>query len=130
MGSLICKLVSESTGEKTDCSVEKNEACSQYEISYQATSRGRHQLHIIVEGKHIKASPFPVLVKKPLDQLGKAMQAINGGYTDNGEWHELNGPMGVAINAKGNIIVSEFLEDCVSVINPAEEKVILSFGSS
>ena len=129
--SLICELVSESTGEKIDCSVKKIEASGQYEVSYQATSRGRHQLHIIVEGKHIMGSPFPVLVKRPLDQLGKPMQTITGGYTDNGEWHKLIRPMGVAINSKGNIIVSEF--DGFSVIkpaeNPEEEKVILSFGS-
>ena len=57
--SLVCKLVSESTGEKIDCSVRKIEASGKYEISYQTTrlSRGRHQLHIILEGKHIKGSP-------------------------------------------------------------------------
>ena len=50
--SLVCKLVSESAGEKMDCSVRKIEASSKYEISYQTTrlSRGRHQLHIIFGG--------------------------------------------------------------------------------
>jgi hypothetical protein len=61
--SVTCELVSESTGEKIDCSVKKIEASGQYEISYQATSRGKHQLHIKVEGEHIKGSPFPVLVR-------------------------------------------------------------------
>ena len=69
VGSLICELVSESTGEKIDCSVRKIEASGQYEISYQATSRGRHQLHIMLEGEHIIGSPFLVLVKLPLDQI-------------------------------------------------------------
>ena len=54
--------------------------------------------------------------------------AITGGYTDSGEWHKLNMPWGLAINSKGNIIVSENSRCCVSVINPAEDKV-LSFGS-
>ena len=67
--SLICELVSESTGEKIDCSVRKIEASGQYEISYQANSRGRHQLHIMLEGEHIIGSPFLVLVKLPLDQI-------------------------------------------------------------
>ena len=40
----------------------------------------------------------------------------------------MNGPWGLAINSKGNIIVSENSRCCVSVINPAEDKV-LSFGS-
>ena len=107
LGSLICELVSESTGEKIDCSVKKTEASGQYEISYQATSRGRHQLHIIVEWKHIIGSPFLVLVKTLLDQIGKPMQSITGGYDINsGEWHKLNQPWGVAINSlKGNIIL-------------------------
>ena len=52
--TLTCELVSESTGEKIDCSVKETEATGRYEISYQATSRGRHQLHIKVKGEHIK----------------------------------------------------------------------------
>ena len=122
---LICELVSESTGEKIDCSVKKTEASGQYEISYQATSRGRHQLHIVLEGKHIIGSPFPVLVKIPFPD--KALMAITGGQTDSGEWHSLSWPWGVAINSKGNIVVAEYggERNCVSVINPAEpEKVI------
>ena len=61
--TLTCELVSESTGEKIDCSMKKTEGSGEYEISYQATSRGRHQLHIKVEGEHIKGSPFSILVK-------------------------------------------------------------------
>ena len=62
METVSCELVSEVTGEKLDCSLEKTEA-NQYEISYQPTKRGRHQLHIKVEGEHIKGSPFPVTVE-------------------------------------------------------------------
>ena len=107
--SLICELVSESTGEKIDCSVKKTEASGQYEISYQATSRGRHQLHIMVEGKHIKGSPFLVTVVKKI---------ITG----------MNCPWGVAINSKGNIVVAEYGEKCISILSPEGEK-ITSFGS-
>ena len=57
-----CELVSESTCEKTDCFVEKKEA-GKYQISYQTTTKGRHQLHIKVEGEHIKGSSFPVIIK-------------------------------------------------------------------
>ena len=48
-----CELVSANVPMKIECSVKKKEA-SQYEISYQPTSRGRHQLHIKVKGEHIK----------------------------------------------------------------------------
>ena len=98
---------------KIDCSVKKTEASGQYEISYQATSRGRHQLHIVLEGKHIIGSPFPVFVKQPLP--GTALKAITGGYTDSGEWHNLNYPWGVAVNRR----------NYVSVINPAEPEEVI-----
>ena len=62
--SLTCELVSETTGEKKDCSVKKT-GDSQYEISYQL-ARGRWlQLHIKVEGDHIKGSPFRVHLVPP-----------------------------------------------------------------
>ena len=112
---LICELVSESTGEKIDCSVKKTEANGQYEISYQATSQGRHQLDIIVEGEHIKGSPFPVTVIK---KLGTPIKIISG----------VNFPWGVAFCSKGNVIVAEYFGLCISIFNPKGEK-IRSFGS-
>ena len=45
--SLECELVSEITGTRESCTVERR-GVSQYEISYQPTIKGRHQLHIKV----------------------------------------------------------------------------------
>ena len=45
MKSLECELVSEIAGTRASCSVERR-GQSQYEISYQPTIKGRHQLHI------------------------------------------------------------------------------------
>jgi tripartite motif-containing protein 2/3/tripartite motif-containing protein 71 len=118
VGSLTCELVSESTGEKIDCSVKKIEANGQYEISYQATNGRRHQLHIKVEGEHIKGSPFPVTVKLPVEKLGTPIKTISG----------VKDPWGVAICSKGNIIVAEYNGHCISIFNPKGEK-IKSFGS-
>ena len=101
-----CELVSESTDEKIVCAVKKPKAIGEYEISYKPISRGRHQLHIKVEGENIKESPFSVVVKYPL------------------KW-----PNGVAVNSKGHIIVVEQGAHRVSIFNPAGEKVIPSFGS-
>ena len=115
--TLTCELVSEVTGEKIDCSVKKTEA-SQYEISYQATSRGRHQLHVKVEGEHIKGSPFPVTVKLPVKKLGTPFKTISG----------VKWPWGVAVNQRGEVIVAENSGHCVSIINPTGEK-LRSFGS-
>ena len=115
--TLTCELVSKITGEKTDCSVKKTEA-SQYEISYQATSRGRHQLHIKVEGEHIKGSPFPVTVKLPVQKLGTPIKTISG----------VKCPWGVAVNQRGEVIVAETSGHCVSIFSPTGEK-LRSFGS-
>ena len=116
--TLTCELVSESTGEKIDCSVKKTEASGQYEISYKATSRGRHQLHIKVEGEHIKGSPFTILVKLPVQKLGTPFKIISG----------LNEPWGVVVNKKGEILVAERLGHCISIFSPTGEK-LQSFGS-
>jgi tripartite motif-containing protein 2/3/tripartite motif-containing protein 71 len=116
--TLTCELVSESTGEKIDCSVKKTEASGQYDVSYQATNRGRHQLHIKVEGEHIKGSPFPVSVKLPAQKLGTPIKTISG----------LNNPWGVAVNQRGEIIVAERNGHCISIFNPTGEKLV-SFGS-
>ena len=115
--SLTCELVSETTGEKKDCSVKKT-GDSRYEISYQPASRGRHQLHIKVEGVHIKGSPFLVTVKLPVKKLGTPIKTISG----------VEGPWGVAVNQKGEVIVSEWSGHCVSIFSPAGEKLV-SLGS-
>ena len=116
--TLTCELVSESTGEKIDCSVKKTEASGQYEISYQATSQGRHQLHIKMEEEHIKGSPFPVIVKLPVQKLGTPIKTISG----------VKGPRGVAVNQRGEIVVAESSGHCISIFSPAGEK-LRSFGS-
>ena len=60
--SIKCNCVSEITGIGASCSVERS-GQSQYEISYQPNIKGRHQLHIKVQGQHIRGSPFSVAVK-------------------------------------------------------------------
>ena len=115
--TVTCELESDSTGEKTKCAVKKTEG-NRYEISYQATSRGRHQLHIKVEGDHIKGSPFPVTVKLPVQKLGTPVKTIGG----------LDQPWGVAVNQRGNIIVAENAGHCITMFSPEGEKII-SIGS-
>ena len=114
METLTCELVSEITGEKIDCSVKRTEA-SQYEISYQPTSRGRHQLHIKVEGEHIKDSPFAVTVLKKFET---PIKTITGVKT----------PWGHAVNQRGEIVVDESDENSVAIFSSTGEK-LQSFGS-
>ena len=112
--TLTCELVSEITGEKTECSMKRTEA-SQYEISYQPTNRGRHRLHIKMEGENIKGSPFPVAVMK---KLGTPIKTIG----------RVKHPWGVVVNQRGEVIVAEGSGHCVSIFSPTGEK-LRSFGS-
>ena len=115
--SLTCELTSDTNRDKMKGSVKKRKD-GQFEMSYQASSRGRHQLHIKVKGEHIKGSPFSVTVKLPVRELGTPVRSING----------VNGPWGVPINQQGQIVVAEYGGNCVSIFNSTGEK-IRSFGS-
>ena len=53
------ELVSELTGTRTRGSVERR-GQSQYEIKYKPPVKGKHQLHVKVEGQDIRGSPFSV----------------------------------------------------------------------
>ena len=117
MKSLECEIVSEIAGTTTSCSVE-GRGQGQYKISYQPTVKGKHQLHIKVQGQHIKGSPFRVAVKSPVEKLGTTIRTIGG----------VEKPWGVVINQKGEVVVTECDGHCVSVFNPNGEK-ITSFGT-
>ena len=115
--SLECELASEITGTRASCSVERR-GQSQYEISYQPTIKGRHQLHIKVEGQHVRGSPSSVAVKSPVENLGSPILTLGG----------VRAPYGVAINQRGEVVVIEVDRHCVSVFSPSGER-IRSFGT-
>ena len=115
--SLECKLASEITGTRASCSVERR-GQSQYEISYKPTIKGRHQLHIKMEGQHVRGSPSSVAVKSPVEKLGTPILTLG----------EVREPWGVAINQRGEFVVTESDGDCVSVFSPNGEK-LRSFGT-
>ena len=114
--SLEYELVSEITGTRASCSVERR-GQSQYEISYQPTIKGRHQLHIKVEGQHVKGSPSSVAVNSPVEKLGTPILTLGG----------VRKPTGVAINQRGKVVMTEWGVHCVSVFSPSGEK-LRSFG--
>ena len=117
MKLLECEIVSKIADTRTSCSVE-GRGQGQYKISYQPTVKGKHQLHIKVQGQHIKESPFRVAVKSPVEQLGTPIRTVRG----------VKQPCGVAINQKGEVVVAEWSGYCVSVFSPSGEK-IRSFGT-
>ena len=111
------ELVSELSGTRTRGSVERK-GQSQYEINYQPTIKGRYQLHVKVEGQHIRGSPFTISAKSPVEKLGTPILTLHG----------LLKPRGVAINQRGEVIVTEEDGHCVSVFSPIGKK-LRSFGS-
>ena len=115
--SLECELVSEITGTRASCFVERR-GQSQYEISYQPTIKGRHQLHIKVEGQHVRGSPSSVAVKSPVEKLGTPILTLGG----------VRKPWGVEINQRGEVMMTECDGHCVSVFSPNGDK-LRSFGT-
>ena len=110
------ELVSELTGTRTRGSIERT-GQSQYKISYQPTIKGRHQLHFKVEGQHIRGSPFTVTAKSPVKNLGTPILTFEG----------VTKPCGVAINQRGEVVITEHGSHCVSVFSPSGKK-LRSFG--
>ena len=112
-----CELVSELSGTRTRGSIERI-GQSQYEVNYQPTIKGRHQLHVKVEGQHIRGSPFTISAKSPVEKLGTPILTFCG----------VRQPWGVAINQRGEVIVAEWGGHCVSVFSPSGEK-LRTFGT-
>ena len=111
-----CELVSELSDTGTRGRVERR-GQSQYEIKYQPTIKGRHQLHVKVEGQHIRGSPFTISAKSPVEKLGTPITSLGMGQS----W-------GVAINQRGEVIIVEWGGCCVSVFSPSGKK-LQTFGT-
>ena len=103
--TVVCELLTMSSGSKIDCGIKKNTG-NQYEISYQPTSRGRHQLHIKVEGEHIKGSPFDVIV---IRRFGSSVKIVS----------EVETPHGITFDQSGGIIVAEYAISNISILYPS-----------
>ena len=111
------ELVSDITGSKTRGSIEKR-GQSQYKINYQPTIKGRHQLHVKVEGQHIRGSPFTIAVTSAVNNLGTPLRNITG----------VKQPWGVAINQRGEVVVTEYAGSRVAVFSLKGER-LWSFGT-
>ena len=112
-----CELVSDAGGPTVRAAIQKKEK-NKYTISYQPTHRGRHQLHVKVEGVPIRGSPFAVVARLPIPKLGIPIKTIGG----------VNSPWGVAVNQRGEIVVAENSGHCISIFSSSGEK-IRTFGS-
>ena len=109
-------LVSEAKDLVVKCKVEKKN--SQYEITYQPTQRGKHQLCKTVEGIHIKDYPF-ILVA--IQRFGSPLLTIEG----------FSSPHGVAVGDNGEIVVAASAiheHECITIFAQNGKK-IRSFGT-
>ena len=105
--------MSEITGATAIGSFKRLEGQNRYEISYQPTIKGRHQLHISIQGQPIRESPFDPAVTSSIANLGAPIHTIA----------EVEDPFGIAINHRGEIVVSE-LDSChISTYTPSGRKV-------
>ena len=109
-----CKLVSSRNAEGMRCKMTADVHSRVYDIGYQPTHRGKHQMHIKVQDRHIRGSPFTLVV---LRKLEAPTRTITG----------LSGPRGVAVNKRGQVIVAERDGHCISIYSPEGMKV-KSFG--
>ena len=104
--------------DRVQCEVVKPQN-GQHKINYRPVKRGKHELHLTVDGNPVRGSPFPIAVTPSAQSLNKPVRVVRG----------LNSPKGTAINSKGQMIVVEGDGTCVSVLTPEGEK-IRTFGTA
>ena len=115
--SLECVLTSEIAGTMSNGTLERMEG-NKYSVRYKPTVKGRHKLHIKINGQHIRGSPFNLAVKSPIEKIGAPILTLK----------DTRRPWDVTVNQKGEIIVAEFGADHVSVFS-TDGKKLRSFGS-
>ena len=113
--SVECEIISEITGTRTRGAIKRRRQ-SQYEISFQLSVEGRHQLNITVDGQHIRGSPFSFTTNR-YRKTGAASQRIS-----------VKVPRGLALKHNGELVVTESIKHCISVLSPSGEQ-LQSFGT-
>ena len=106
------------TKSRATIKCELKQENGQHKITYQPARRGKHSLHIRINEKHIRGSPYPIAITPSPQSLRKPVRIVTG----------LGRPYGTAINSKGQIIVVEITGHCISVLTPDGEK-IRTFGT-
>ena len=114
---LSIEVVSCKDNTKVECQVMRVGE-GKYKLQYQPITRGQHQLHIRINGKSIKDSPYTVVARPSLQSLENPVRTIGN----------IQSPWGIAINSKGQIVVAEWSRHCISIFTPEGHK-IRSFGS-
>ena len=106
------QLVSNLTDQTTECVVKERDK-GEYEIFYQPTVDGAHQLHVRVGGEEVRGGPFPVTVETRVEKIGAVIKTIEG----------VEKPWGVAVHKSGEVIVAERKAGCVSIFSATGHKL-------
>ena len=107
-----------SGSERIHCKVKQIERNKKYELTFTPTMRGKHQLHIKVDNKHVKT--YSIHVRPSVDKLGTHVRTICD--------RTVNEPGCLTLNKKGEIMVVEGGKQCVSIFSP-DGTNLHSFGS-
>ena len=101
---------------KSRCEVKQENG--RHKITYKPARRGKHNLHIRINEKHVRGSPYLIAITPSPKSLRKPVRVVRG----------LNGPRDTTTNSKGQIVVAEQEGNCISVLTPEGEK-IRTFGT-
>ena len=114
--NITAELVHTKSRATIECEVKQENG--QHKITYQPARRGKHNLHIRINEKHIRGSPYPIAITSSPQSLRKPVRVVRG----------FDKPRGTTTNSKGQIVVAEQQGNCISVLTPEGEK-IRTFGT-
>ena len=90
----------------------------QHKINYRPVKRGKHQLHLTVDGNPVRGSPFPIAVTPSAQSLSKPVRVIR----------DFDHPRNTTLNSKGQTIVVQGNGTCVTMLT-SEGVKIRTFGT-
>lgn len=93
-----------------------------YSAGFQVDQMGKIKLSVIIEGKHIKGSPYDILVCRNYDELDNLFTKI---VDDRGR---MGNPWGIAFNKDGMWAVADHSGHCVCIFD-GQDQLVRKFGS-
>lgn len=86
-----------------------------HEAVYKPAVRGRHTLSVEVEGRHVPCSPRPLFVSMPPSLIGRPVKVLAG---------DISTPTSIAFNSRGEMVVTEWGANLVSVRDRQGKKLL------
>ena len=112
-----CYLTPPDNSQPIQCTVKESTQSGQYKVVFTPITRGLHQLHVRAHDVIILSSPLSIPVSISPKMRGNPVKSITG----------LDRPWGIDVTDDGLMIVSEFGDHCITVLN-REGKKLNKFG--